>query len=112
MEVREGWNTPMGRKKFDVTFEEADLRRILIENGIPAEHAPDLPANLVFQLLECSARGYAKLTLAQNLAADEEPGADQALREAQAAKEAREKVLDRVRQHLGLLPDTGAAAGL
>lgn len=57
MEVRVGWNTEMGRTKFDVTTDELDLRRILTEEGIDADPSA-LTVAEAFKLLEGEARRY------------------------------------------------------
>jgi hypothetical protein len=41
MQVKLGFNTDFGRDKFDVGLDEADLARILTDNGIP----PDAPVS-------------------------------------------------------------------
>lgn len=93
----------MGRVKFDVTVQEADVRRILIENELPPECAADLPFRLVFQLLDSTAQAWSKLTLARHLKADGQGAeATQALADAEAAKNDRARVLAQVRHRLGL----------
>lgn len=57
MEVRVGWNTEMGRTKFDVTVDETDLKRLLLEEGIDADPAALTTAE-AFKLLEGEARRY------------------------------------------------------
>ncbi len=49
-----GWNTEMGRTKFDVTVDEGDLNRLLVEEGI--DHAAMLTIGEAFKLLEGEAR--------------------------------------------------------
>lgn len=84
MQVRAGWNTEYGRDKFDVTMEEADLHRVLIEYGIPVEVANTFPATIVFKIMWVEAEIFSQATLARK--AD-----SKALREAAAAEVASRK---------------------
>jgi len=101
----------MGRVKFDVTVQEADVRRILIENDLPPECASELPFKLVFQLLDSTAQAWSKVTLARHLKADGQ-GAEstQALADAETAKNDRARVLAQIRHHLGLPEPESASA--
>lgn len=100
----------MGRVKFDITVQEADVRRILIENDLPPECADDLPFRLVFQLLDATAQAWSKVTLARHLKADGQAAeSTQALADAQAAKNDRERVLAQIRHRLGLDAPEAAA---
>lgn len=55
LKVRYGWNTPMGRVKFDVEVDEADLPRILIECGVDVSAAAAMRAQDVYTVLYCEA---------------------------------------------------------
>jgi hypothetical protein len=56
MEVRDGWNTEMGRLKFDVTVDESDLARLLIEYGMEPGDRARLTTIESFQLLSAEAQ--------------------------------------------------------
>lgn len=53
MKVRYGFNTSMGRLKFDVEVDEADLPRILIECGVDVSAASTMSAREVYTVLYC-----------------------------------------------------------
>jgi hypothetical protein len=104
MEVSSGWNAqPYGREKFNVTVEEADVPRIFIEHGLPVERSSEVPAKLVFQLMDYTASMFAGATHVRFYTA--EGNADQAAactQEIGRLKAKRDAVLAEVRKHLGL----------
>jgi hypothetical protein len=59
VEIRVGWATEFGREKFDVSMDEADLRRVLNNAGIDPEAAVLMSSSEVFDLLEREARMFA-----------------------------------------------------
>lgn len=64
MEVRSGWNSEFARKKYDVTLDEADLARILLGFGIPAEAQATVSVDDAHTVLYTSAEIMARQTLA------------------------------------------------
>ena len=95
MEVRVGWNTEMGRTKFDVTVDELDLRRILQEGGI-ADDPADLTTAEVFRLLEGEARRYSVFASVEYAVMPKE----QAVPQLQAAQELRVKRIEAIKKRL------------
>lgn len=56
MLVRDGWNTPMGRVKFDIELSEEDLPRIFADAKIDVSRVSELGENAVFSLLYAEAK--------------------------------------------------------
>lgn len=56
MLVRDGWNTHMGRVKFDIELGEEDLPRIFGDAGIDGSRIDELGENAVFSLLYAEAK--------------------------------------------------------
>ncbi len=103
MEVRSGWNTEMGRKKFDVTIQEPDLWRMLAANGIPPDRASDLTSGEAFQVMWLEAEIVAKATLVIHLEGQDDLRAAENVK--QENKELRQKRADAfaaLRSRLGL----------
>jgi hypothetical protein len=65
MLLRNGWNTSMGRQKFDVEVSETDLVRILHEAGVEdaAGTVLTMPTRDVFLILQCEAEIWATMGL-------------------------------------------------
>jgi hypothetical protein len=103
MEVRQGWNTAMGRNKFDVTIEEADIARIFIEHDLPPERSSEVPAKLVFQVMEHTASLYAGAVHVRFYTAEGQHDQAQAcVREIAEVKAKRDSILAEIRGVLGL----------
>jgi hypothetical protein len=97
--VRAGWNTELGRKKWDVELDEPDLRRFLLENGLP----PDAPLFMseAFWLLHYSAEILHDVTKAQLYdEAKDDSQRDAVLAHAQQNKTERDKWLEKVKARL------------
>lgn len=60
MQVFEGYNSSYGREKFGVTVEETDLKRILIEHGVPLEAADGMGITDVFKLMRNEAAIFSR----------------------------------------------------
>jgi hypothetical protein len=89
VKIRYGWNTPLGRVKFDVEVDEADLPRILIECGVDVSHAATMSAKDVYRVLYCEALMFSAAAQAR-----QEPESTEALRQEIAERRAeRDRVL-------------------
>lgn len=104
MQVRSGWNSSYGREKFDVTFEEVDLARLLAEKGISPDRSGELTPGEVFMLMSFEADLFAKRALAAHYEAKADTGgAQQATLEADVLREARDAMLASISHRLGLV---------
>lgn len=81
MEVRDGWNTELGRKKFDVTVDETDYHHWLGESGVNLANASQVPIKVKFRVFQLLAAGF-------SLAAQLEHHKDQGEGEAATAVQA------------------------
>lgn len=100
MEVRAGWNTKYGEKKFDVTFQEVDLLRLLAQEGIPPDLAIQLRPAEAFTLLQTSADLAAKVALVLHMPSS---GRDpDFVAEQKALQIRREEMVARIKQRLHL----------
>lgn len=107
MQVRTGWNTEMGRKKFDVTMEETDLARMLSDNGIPTAWAGKLRPAEVFQVMYLEADRFAKVVLAQHFGSvGDDDGKRKALAEADGSQKTRDAIIAQIKTRLGLTEGT------
>jgi hypothetical protein len=107
MQVRTGWNTEMGRKKFDVTLEESDLGRMLLDNGIPTAWQGKLKPAEVFQLMYLEADRFAKVVLADYFGrVSDDEGKRKALAEADASQKTRDSIFAQIKTRLGLTEGT------
>lgn len=100
--VRAGWNTELGRVKWDCELGEVDLQRFLLENGL----SPDaqLTESEAFWILYFSAEIYSDVTKARLYkdagGQENENRAMAVLSHAQALKAERDTWLEKVRQRL------------
>ena len=97
--VRAGWNTELGRIKWDCEQHETDLRRCLLENGLDPD--TELLQSEAFWILHFSAELFSDVTKARLYQdAGGEANKQQAmaiLAHAQTQKAERDKWLEKVR---------------
>lgn len=97
--VRAGWNTELGRIKWDCEQHETDLRRCLLENELDPD--TQLTQSEAFWILHFSAELFSDVTKArlyqEGGGADNENRAMAILAHAQAQKAERDKWLAKVR---------------
>lgn len=102
MRVMTGWNSEYGRRKFDVTFDETDLGRLLLDNDIPVEQAEKLTPGEVFQLMWVNAEIFSHATLVKHLLAEaQEKAADAVDAEAKEYKDQRTSLVAAIKDRLG-----------
>lgn len=65
MRVSSGWNTDYGKKKFDLSLDEDDLKRLLHEHGVNLEEP--LLVHEAFGILHNEAEAFAKLMLGREM---------------------------------------------
>lgn len=66
MKVRSGWNSEYARKKYDVELEEADLARILMQNGLDPAFTTRLSTGVAHCLLHWEAEILSRQTLVEH----------------------------------------------
>lgn len=67
MDVKRGWNTEYGKRKFDVAVEEADLLRMLAERGAldPAQVAAGMLTQDVYLIMDAEAMAFVHHSLSR-----------------------------------------------
>lgn len=93
MEIRDGWNTTLGRRKFDVTLDDSDFQGLLTDVGLhPETH---VPAGIKFRILRQQAAILAlgELHAYLSRSGDDEEADKDAVREAEEAVTERNSLL-------------------
>lgn len=106
MEVRAGWATQYGERKYDVSTSEVDLIRMLLAAEIsPAYHAK-VPAETVWALLDVEARWLAEHALARYLkSTDNEDAATAAEARVKGCARERSALIAKLKEGLGLVKE-------